>query len=175
MDISYTDALTGIANRRYFDQELTKQWHWSMRKERALAVIMFDIDYFKPYNDNYGHPQGDVALRQVAQAMKLSQLRPFDTVCRYGGEEFVLILSETDLTGATIVAKRMCQAVEDLAIMHQHSAVSSVLTISAGVGVIKPDLGNSLDELLSLSDQALYSAKENGRNRVEAIELSEIT
>lgn len=169
MDISLTDALTGIANRRYFNQELEKQWHWALRKSCNLVVIMFDIDFFKPYNDNYGHPQGDVALKQVAQAMKESQLRPFDTVCRYGGEEFVLILSETDRDGALVVAERIRKAVESLAIVHHFSAISPVLTISAGVGVMTPAPENSIGQLITLADQALYQAKENGRNRVESL------
>ena len=172
MDISFTDALTGIANRRYFDQELDKQWHWAIRKKCQLAVIMFDIDYFKPYNDNYGHPQGDVALKLVAQAMKESQLRPFDIVCRYGGEEFVLILCETEQTGALIVAERIRIAIETLAIEHQYSPLAPMLTVSAGVGTMYPTPDSSPEDLISLADQALYQAKENGRNRTEALNIN---
>jgi len=168
LDISFSDALTGIANRRYFDQEFAKQWQWSLRKQRSLAVIMFDIDFFKAYNDNYGHPQGDIALRVVAQALKAAQLRPLDTVCRYGGEEFVLILSETDVAGAIVVAERMRQAVEDLAIPHQYSSVGPVLTVSAGVGSLVPQSDGSSDKILSQADKALYNAKEHGRNRVKS-------
>lgn len=106
-----------------------------MRKQTSLAVILFDIDNFKAYNDHYGHPKGDEALHDVAQAIKGSSLRPFDNICRYGGEEFVLILVETDAQGAQKVAQRIRKNVEALAINHQYSDVSGVLTISAGVGV----------------------------------------
>lgn len=171
-DMSLTDALTGIANRRYFDQELEKQWLWSIRNDRSLAVIMFDIDYFKPYNDNYGHPKGDMALKLVATVMNELQLRPLDTICRYGGEEFVLILSDTNKSGAVNVAKKIRETVEELGIMHQYSDISNVLTVSAGVGVIRPSIHNTIDELIALADKALYSAKHNGRNRVESLSSS---
>ncbi|NRA59492.1 MAG: diguanylate cyclase [Psychrobium sp.] len=164
LDISLTDALTGIANRRCFDQELAKQWQCSLLQRKTLAVILIDIDHFKNYNDNYGHVKGDEALHLVAQCMQGSLLRPSDIIYRYGGEEFVLILTGVDQRGAQKVAQRILYNIEQLAIEHNFSSVSSLLTVSAGIAVTLPTPKNIATELVIQSDEALYLAKNSGRN-----------
>ncbi len=164
LDISLTDALTGIPNRRCFDQELSKQWQWSLLQQKTLAVVLLDIDHFKKYNDNYGHVKGDETLHLVAQSMQGSLLRPSDTIFRYGGEEFVLILTAIDENGANRVTQRILKNIEQLAIEHHFSSASSVITVSAGIAIISPSTQSCANELVKLSDDALYLAKKNGRN-----------
>lgn len=162
----FIDALTHAFNRRYFDERLAEEWGRAQRTGRPLDLILIDVDYFKQFNDVNGHQRGDDALRQVAQALKGTILRPGDVVCRYGGEEFACLLPDTDLDGALQVAQRMKLAVRDLAIGHPASAVAEVLTISAGVAVRTPTSRGDAAALLALADAQLYRAKAEGRARV---------
>lgn len=159
------DGLTGITNRRHFDDTLNREWRRSMRQGTEFSVIMCDVDHFKEYNDRLGHQEGDDCLRKVAAALAAAMERGGDLVARYGGEEFVAILSETSLDGAGIVAERMRQAVAALSISHPGSPFGHV-TISAGVasGVAMPETDPR--KLLKMADRALYEAKHSGRNRV---------
>lgn len=162
--ISLTDSLTGLANRRHFDQHLEQQWALAARQHSALSLVMLDIDNFKPYNDEYGHPEGDTALEQVAKALRQVATRPLDLVARYGGEEFALILPDTE--NPAEVAETCRRRIEALALQHEYSNVAQVVTISAGVCTLKPSENHSLKELTEFADDALYQAKEEGRNRV---------
>ena len=162
----FIDALTHAFNRRYFDERLAEAWGRAQRTGRPLGLILIDVDYFKQFNDVNGHQRGDDALRQVAQALKGTILRPGDVVCRYGGEEFACLLPDTDLDGALQVAQRMKLAVRDLAIGHPASAVAEVLTISAGLAGRTPTSQGDAAALLALADAQLYRAKAEGRARV---------
>lgn len=162
----FIDALTHAFNRRYFDERLAEEWGRAQRTGRPLGLILIDVDFFKQFNDVNGHQRGDDALRQVAQALKGTILRPGDVVCRYGGEEFACLLPDSDLDGALQVAQRMKLAVRDLAIGHPASAVDQVLTISAGVAVRTPTSRGDAAALLALADAQLYRAKAEGRARV---------
>ena len=159
----YIDGLTQIPNRRYFDLFLEQQWLQTQKKEQNLAVILCDIDYFKKYNDTYGHQDGDMCLRQVAQSLHKS-LRTNDLAARYGGEEFVVVLPHADAKAAGIVAKRLCHQIRSLEISHSGSEVGDRVTISCGV--VSTSLGNisSSKELIAIADSALYEAKDRGRD-----------
>lgn len=159
----FIDALTHTFNRRYFDERLTEEWGRAQRTGKPLCLLLVDVDFFKQFNDVYGHPRGDDALRQVAQALKDAVLRPGDIVCRYGGEEFACLLPDTDSEGALQVAQRVEKAVRDLAMDHSASSVAAVLTISAGVAVRQPDSQGDASALLALADAQLYRAKSQGR------------
>ncbi|AON53039.1 GGDEF domain-containing protein [Herbaspirillum seropedicae] len=164
--LSLTDGLTGIANRRSFDETLEQEWRRSMRHGTPLMLAFIDVDWFKPYNDHYGHLAGDAVLRQVAQTLRQSIARVGDTVARYGGEEFAIIAADTDGQAGADMLRRMCDAVHALAIAHAGSAMGRI-TISAGVASCNPGQpGASLDGLLQAADAALYRAKMEGRNRV---------
>ncbi len=167
--ISSLDGLTGIPNRRSFDEFFQREWHRALRSNKPLSVIMADIDFFKAYNDTYGHQQGDGCLKQIAAVLNECANRPGDLVARYGGEEFVAVLGDTDINGAVKVAERMRSEVELLKIIHQGSKISGFVTISLGVGVITPTKDLLPEALISMADQALYQAKNEGRNRVKSI------
>ncbi|MEX0622485.1 diguanylate cyclase [Saccharospirillum sp.] len=162
--ISLTDSLTGLANRRHFDQHLEQQWALAARQQSSLSLVMIDIDNFKPYNDEYGHPQGDAALEQVAKALDTVATRPLDLVARYGGEEFALILPDT--VNPAEIAETCRSKVETLGLRYEYSNVARVVTISAGVCTLTPADGYSLKNLSEWADDALYQAKERGRNQV---------
>lgn len=162
--ISLTDSLTGLANRRHFDQHLAQEWARAQREGSSVALIMIDIDHFKNYNDEYGHPAGDHCLRQVAEALQSIAQRPLDLVARYGGEEFAIILPQTQAPVA--VAEQCRQVVEDLQIPHAFSEAASMVTISAGVCIGQPGPNDSPEAVTEGADEALYKAKEAGRNRV---------
>jgi len=164
--LSISDALTTLGNRRHFDLMLDQEWMRGMRSETPISLILFDIDYFKHYNDNYGHQAGDECLRLVAGKMRGFTKRPGDTSARYGGEEFVLLLSGTELADAAIIAEACRATVEALKIPHGHSKVSDVVTVSAGVATMVPDGDTSRKALVEAADKALYRAKADGRNRV---------
>jgi diguanylate cyclase (GGDEF)-like protein len=164
--LSYLDGLTGVANRRRFDEALGLEWRRMTRDAKPLSLIMCDIDFFKAYNDTYGHQSGDDSLRQVANTLNSVPGRPGDLVARYGGEEYVVILPETDSQSAKFLAEKMRSRVESLGIIHVSSQVCEVLTISLGVATTIPTSGSLPDELVSAADQALYEAKKEGRNRV---------
>jgi two-component system chemotaxis family response regulator WspR len=163
--LSTQDALTGIPNRRHFDELLTKEWRRCLRSYKNLGLVLIDVDGFKSFNDHYGHPEGDRCLQQVAQALSKAMLRPGDVVARYGGEEFAVILPETDLEGSMAVAERLRQVVSSLHITHEHSPCADHVTISLGIAACIPSLKANVADLISESDQALYRAKRGGRNR----------
>ncbi|MEB3293480.1 MAG: diguanylate cyclase [Synechococcales bacterium] len=160
------DGLTQIANRRRFDEGLQQIWNMMLREGRSIAVILCDVDYFKRYNDTYGHPAGDSCLIQVAQTLQATVQRSGDLVARYGGEEFAIILHDTNLTGALQVAEKVQTAIANLALPHQASEVSDQVTLSLGVATIVPNSRNLPKHLLKMADQALYQAKQQGRNRI---------
>lgn len=162
--MSLTDGLTQVANRRHFDQFLEQEWGRAMRQQRPLSLVMVDIDNFKAYNDHYGHPEGDECLRQVARILQAVVRRPTDMLARYGGEEFAIVLPDT-ATGE-VIAEACRAAIENAAIEHVASAVSNRVTISAGVCSMLPGASNSLDDLMQQADAALYRAKHAGRNQV---------
>ncbi len=166
--ISMTDGLTGIANRRSFDAAFTKAWGAAMREKRSLSVILIDIDNFKLFNDTYGHLAGDDCLKAVAQALSKFVRRDGDTAARYGGEEFAIILNETGLGGATSVAESIRKAIKGLKMPHSTSTTDKYVTISLGVSSVIPAKGSLQKSLIEVSDQMLYKAKKDGRNRVEA-------
>lgn len=163
---SYIDGLTSAYNRRYFDELLEKEWRRAMRRSDPLALIMADIDFFKAYNDSYGHQAGDDALRKISMALKYAARRSGDFVARYGGEEFIVVLPNTNIAGASTVADTMKSNVDMLAISHKSSTVNKHLTVSMGVAVVVPKRDSSPADLLAAVDKALYLAKKNGRNRI---------
>jgi diguanylate cyclase (GGDEF)-like protein/PAS domain S-box-containing protein len=162
------DGLTQIANRRCFDETLQREWRRMAREQKPFSLLLCDIDFFKKYNDTYGHQEGDECLRQVAQALEKSVLRPADLVARYGGEEFVLLLPGIDLTGAMLVADRLLESIHALQIEHRASTVSPHVSISIGAACHLPGHPGSPEELVGRSDQALYQSKGQGRNRATA-------
>jgi len=166
--LAQTDGLTQVANRRHFDDRLHQEWQNLAPEKEPLSLILFDVDYFKHYNDFYGHQAGDLCLISIAAAARQAIRHPMDLVARYGGEEFVIILPRTDIVGAMSVAERLRNAIQNLAIPHAQSRANSVITISMGVSTLIPTLQNSPDNLLTQADQALYLAKQQGRNRVVA-------
>ena len=169
-ELAQHDALTGLKNRRIFDEHLERLWQQAIEDTRAIAILLMDVDHFKPYNDLYGHQAGDRALRRVAQALQTLVSRPLDVLARYGGEEFAVILYDIDGRQAEALAERMRRAVSELAIEHRGSRPDSVVTISVGVAVIDPSRERRSRGALQLADQALYEAKVRGRNRVEVMD-----
>ena len=164
---SMEDGLTGLANRRIFDIVLRNEWKRALRDQNPLSVIMMDIDFFKAYNDIYGHQGGDDCLRQVARCLRKNIRRAGDLVARYGGEEFVAVLPNTDLDGAIKVADAMRDSVLHIKIRHKGSNVHENVSISAGVASFVPDREKSSSDMLKIADKALYKAKNDGRNRTE--------
>ena len=164
---SITDSLTGIANRRYFDEILNKEFYRLKRSGAPLSLIMLDVDYFKKYNDTYGHLAGDNCLKQIGNILKNSVGRVYDSVTRYGGEEFGIILPETSLEGAITLAESIKKSVEDLKIIHEKSEINEYITVSLGVTTLSTVDIESVEEIIERADKALYRAKSNGRNRVE--------
>ena len=160
------DSLTQIYNRRRFDEFIEIEWQRMMREQKPLSVILCDLDFFKAYNDIYGHQAGDKCLRQVALALKNSAQRSSDLVARYGGEEFAVVLPNTDGPNAVKVADKIRTKVKQLEIEHQGSSIDSALTISLGVSSIIPSLQTSWKLMLGDADKALYEAKAKGKNRV---------
>lgn len=173
-DMANMDKLTGLGNRRLLDDKLALELRAASRLGTSVAAVMFDIDYFKQFNDLYGHLVGDDSLRQVAAALREICRRPNDVVARFGGEEMVAILPGTDQAGAVQLAGDVLRRVHDLGIFHAGSAVASVLTLSAGVAVSQSDCVLSAEALLDAADQALYRAKDAGRNQVCAAALPEL-
>jgi len=164
--LAMLDGLTNIANRRRFDEALDLEWKKSRRSNSPISLIMADIDFFKLYNDHYGHGSGDICLKKVASSLVKSTSRPTDLVARYGGEEFVAILSDTNEEGAYQIAKYFCQHVEALQIPHSHSPISDWVTISIGLSTSTAHKQGSPLILLEHADKMLYQAKETGRNRI---------
>ena len=168
--MSNVDGLTEVANRRRFDELIQEAWAHSRRTRSPLALIMLDIDFFKPYNDHYGHLAGDDCLKRVAQTLQQELPRLTDFLARYGGEEFVVVLSATDLEGARRVAERLRQSVEALRIPHGCSEVCGVVTISLGVAVTHASGSSQPQSLVAAADKMLYQAKHRGRNQVAGID-----
>ncbi|WP_296270782.1 diguanylate cyclase [Pseudomonas sp. UBA6323] len=163
--LSLTDALTGIANRRHFDEVLARECKRAQRVGEPLALAVLDVDWFKAYNDHYGHPAGDSCLQYVAQTLAATISRSTDLVARYGGEEFVFLAPSTGLAGAQSMAEKLVRAVEALALPHERSPLGHV-SISVGIASMQGDAGSAAQTLLQRADAALYRAKSQGRNRV---------
>ncbi|MDM8194657.1 PleD family two-component system response regulator [Pseudomonas koreensis] len=161
-----SDGLTGLSNRRHFDEYLELEWRRSLRDQTQLSLLMIDVDYFKSYNDSFGHVEGDEALRKVAAAIRDASSRPSDLPARYGGEEFVLVLPNTSPGGARLLAEKLRQTVAALKIPHNTPAEGSGLTISIGLATMVPQAGTDCRLLISAADRGLYLAKNNGRNQV---------
>lgn len=166
-NIASTDSLTGVANRRWLNERLSAEWRRAIRRRAGMALMLVDIDFFKAFNDTYGHVAGDAALQQVATALRSCLSRSEDAFARYGGEEFVAVLPDTELAGALKIAEAMRAAVFDLGIAHSGSRLGR-LTISVGVAYHIPARGSSPETLVQAADAALYDAKRGGRNRVAA-------
>ena len=164
--LSVIDSLTDIANRRKFDDVLQHAWKRAQRQQKPISLIMLDIDNFKSYNDNYGHQKGDQVLRQVAKAIREVPKRADDLVSRYGGEEFAIILPDTPLEGAILMANKIRESIEQLQIIHGYSGIADILTVSMGVGSFSSTDEHSMEELIHKADKALYQAKKMGGNRV---------
>ncbi len=161
---SNTDNLTGLANRRYLDEALDKEFYRLKRSGSVLSVVMLDVDYFKKFNDMYGHLAGDDCLRQIGATLKTIAGRAPDIVSRYGGEEFIVILPETESKGALTMAKQIQKAIKELAIPHSASEVAEYVTVSLGVATVSTTGLKSPEQVVSLADEAMYSAKKGGRN-----------
>jgi len=164
--LTYQDGLTGLYNRRYFDKTLTLEIKRHYRQKQPLSLILCDIDHFKLYNDYYGHQQGDLCLKEVSQCIIDNVARSTDANCRYGGEEFALILPNTSVEESTIVAERLCLAIENMRIAHEKSKNSAFVTITLGVVTNPPEQKTSVDSIVLSVDKALYYGKSKGRNRV---------
>lgn len=171
--LSATDGLTGLSNRRMYDELSLREWRRCERTKKSFALVMVDVDYFKPYNDYFGHQAGDECLKAVATQMRRAAPRASDVVARYGGEEFVFALGETDMDGAKWVANHLRQRIADLNMPHPASALRHV-TVSCGVASVMPGDEVSLEKLLQSADYALYQAKEHGRNRVVGAEYGQV-
>ena len=174
-NLATIDSLTGLANRRAFDERFKSEWQRAEREQTDLSVLLLDVDFFKPYNDFYGHQQGDICLKQVAQALSESVRRGGDFVARYGGEEFVILLPKTDVVSALSYAEKIRSYVAALKIPHEHSKVVPYVTLSIGVASIIPgnEEGDSMERLLRNADRALYQAKASGRNRVCELKVTQ--
>ena len=164
--LALTDSLTALANRRRFDRYFDTEWQRLAREQQPLTLILCDIDYFKLYNDYYGHPTGDICLAQVSDVLTRCIRRPGDLVARYGGEEFALILPSTDTEGGHSVAKEIQKQLANIAIPHCKSSVSQSITLTMGVATIIPGPHRNPQELLKAADLALYHAKQQGRDRI---------
>ncbi|NJL46868.1 MAG: GGDEF domain-containing protein [Leptolyngbyaceae cyanobacterium SM2_5_2] len=168
--MAYLDGLTQVANRRRFEQHLDTEWRRMARQKMPLSVILADIDYFKGFNDLYGHQAGDNCLRLVARTLSRAVKRPGDLVARYGGEEFAVILPNTDLKGAETVAEDIRCLVRDRRITHRSSATDTIVTMSLGVASCIPSADSTAANLLKRADTALYKAKNSGRDQVRLAE-----
>ncbi len=166
---AYLDGLTQVANRRRFEHFLNQEWRRLMREQSPMALIMVDIDHFKAYNDAYGHQAGDDCLRRVAGILRSAIQRPADIVARYGGEEFALVLPNTNVEGAETIAEKIRVLIARAQIPHKGSLVSKWITLSMGIAALYPHPLKAPDDLVKLADQALYQAKENGRDRIVAV------
>lgn len=165
--LTHSDGLTGLANRRYFDEYFGAEWRRALREQRDLALIMIDVDNFKAYNDTYGHIAGDDVLRRVAKALAEAASRPADLAARFGGEEFVMVLPNTTAEGAALLAEKVRAHIDALQIPHTGSANGRHVTISLGGASVVPRTNMASTSLIESADLALYRAKQQGKNRVE--------
>ena len=163
--LSVTDSLTGLANRRCFNEFLNREWLRDQREQQPFSVIMIDIDHFKKYNDHYGHLEGDVCLQKVSWALQGALCRAGDLLARYGGEEFVAILPHTNRQGAVELAETFHSRIRELKIPHGASPVATTVTISAGIASVHPNQSLSPSQVVAMADEALYMAKQAGRNQ----------
>ena len=164
-ELTLTDGLTGVSNRRAFDEKLHGEWRRCARAQVPMALILVDLDHFKPFNDHYGHQAGDACLRQVGAAMRRAAMRPQDMVARYGGEEFAILLPHVDAAGAEAVARKVLDEIADLGIGHEHSTTGQHVTVSMGVASVTPSDKFEAGTLVKAADALLYQAKALGRNR----------
>ncbi|MCT7507547.1 GGDEF domain-containing response regulator [Aliarcobacter cryaerophilus] len=169
--LSMYDGLTNIRNRRFFDETFEKTFNEIKRDKKSLAVLMIDIDFFKPYNDNYGHGQGDETLRKVAKALEKTIKRASDFVARYGGEEFVILLKDINKDGVEAVANNLLNAVRELKITHEFSKIENYVTISIGASFYNSSSDITKLELLLKADETLYNVKNSGRNNFAILEV----
>jgi diguanylate cyclase (GGDEF)-like protein len=165
-ELAERDGLTGLYNRRIFDNFMRRLWRQSRREESTIEIVMIDIDYFKIYNDLYGHQVGDDTLKKVAQCIARCAKRPFDFCARYGGEEFALVLYNPPAEFAQSMPEQIRQSIMELGIPHEGSQAASFITVSVGVAVARPGSGRSLVGAIQAADEALYEAKRTGRNRI---------
>lgn len=170
-NLSFLDGLTGIANRRHFDQELLQESRRAKREKTSLSLIMLDIDYFKAFNDTYGHLKGDDCLKTAASTLKNTLKRPGDFPARYGGEEFAVVLPNTDDVGASIIAEELRAGIERAGIAHINSLCADYVTVSLGVVTRLPEQAETPDNLILAADRALYRSKHEGRNRVSVEQM----
>lgn len=167
------DGLTEVYNRRYFENQARVELKRHYRQQQALTLALLDIDHFKTYNDAYGHLQGDICLREVAQAVDAGSRRPGEFVARYGGEEFVVVLPNTNAHNAKKYGRWICAQVLSLAIPHAHSATLPFITVSAGIATVVPNANTTLENLIITADSALYLAKESGRNQFKVATIEQ--
>lgn len=167
-NLAHIDGLTQVANRRRFDEHLQEEWLRLRREKSPLSLIFCDVDYFKFYNDTFGHLAGDECLQKIAKIIQQTTKRPGDLVARYGGEEFAIILPHTSLSGALYLGEEIQAKIKELKIAHHTSKVSNIVTLSLGVACMIPSMKTSPITLLTSADRALYQAKELGRDRVLA-------
>ena len=172
--IAHEDALTGIANRRSFDDFAAREWERAYREQRTLSLLLLDVDYFKRYNDTYGHEGGDKCLQEIARTIREALMRPADLAARYGGEEFAVLLPDTQLRGATMVAERIIRWVDGRHILHAGSTVAPHVTVSIGLVTLIPEPGQTLREAIKRADEALYQAKGNGRHQYRIYHASDL-
>lgn len=165
-DLAHYDSLTMIPNRRYLEEQLTIERNKAVQSKLPLCIAMIDVDFFKSYNDNYGHRAGDIVLKKVARYLKHTLKRETDLVCRYGGEEFCIILPNTEITIATDILEQCRETVQNLAIEHNFSGILPVITVSIGACVIAPIEENTVESILIKADNCLYQSKKSGRNQV---------
>ncbi|MEY4752589.1 MAG: hypothetical protein RJA44_264, partial [Pseudomonadota bacterium] len=165
-EMATRDGLTGVANRRAFDQALQREWRQAQRQQGALALLMIDVDFFKRYNDALGHPAGDACLQALARLLAQLARRSGDLAARYGGEEFALLLPGTDQVGAQQRAELLCQQLAQLALPHPDSDVGPQVTVSIGLAWLRVGEGMVPEQLVQAADQALYTAKQQGRARI---------
>ena len=168
-ELAFSDSLTGLANRRQFDVSAAKEWQRARRQQVPLSIVLLDVDFFKRYNDRYGHSAGDRCLARVGAALRAVAVRPGDLAARYGGEEFILLLPETGQVGAITVAESAASRIRDLDVVHDRSDVAEVVTVSIGVATAAPavdDDDSAWQALVDSADMLLYRAKSNGRARI---------
>ena len=170
--LSFKDGLTNIANRRRFDVSLEVEWESARSNGQPLSLLLFDIDFFKQYNDLYGHVRGDKALIEIAQTLSLALDGPRDVVARFGGEEFVVLLPQADASVALKVAERCQRLIQKQAITHVQSPLGQRVTVSIGVGTVTPGAHTKPSSFIEAVDQQLYAAKKNGRNRIETVQVA---
>jgi diguanylate cyclase (GGDEF)-like protein len=169
--LSSVDGLTGVANRRSFEEDFDKEWRRAARHQAPLTLLLADLDHLRAYNDAYGYLAGDDCLKMVAQSMLKAMMRPGDVIARYGGEEFVGLMPDTDAKGSQVVADRLLNAVRALALPHAHSDAAPIVTISIGIASCLPHRDNDRAALFKLSGDALYAAKTAGRNQAKIVEF----